>query len=211
MAAPTDDATALADHAAVLAAASSVAADRPELLAALRRLVALKRHLDTAERRLIEASRDRGASWAQLADALGLASRQAAEQRWLRLSGGRTRDPGPVRRARRSQRSVDLAYGEAIVDLRAAVTAVHRLLARDPDWDERHPRARLARATLALAVAADPRAVFALAVQAGADLGAVPPERLPAWVAAPLDRLRRAIATATPPSARPTPGHLESD
>lgn len=200
----------LADHTAVLAAVGSVEADPPALLAALRRIAGLRRGLDEAERRLIEASRGRGVSWARIADALGLASRQAAEQRWLRLSGEPGRDPGAVRRRRKRQHFVDASYGPAMPRLRAAVTALHRLLDRDPTWDDRHPRAGLARATLALAATADPRALFALALQAGTDLDAIPRERIPAWSTTALDELRRAIAAATPRSTQTATEEIES-
>jgi len=76
---------------------------------ALRLLPGLRDELDSAERRLIEAARDRGASWAALAAPLRVRSRQAAEQRYLRLAGGeltrpgRVRDPGLARRDRRDR------------------------------------------------------------------------------------------------------------
>ena len=54
------------------------------VLAALVALCQLRADLDEAEPRLIAQARAAGASWAQLADALGLASRQAAERRFLR-------------------------------------------------------------------------------------------------------------------------------
>ncbi len=56
--------------------------DALEALVLLRRLRA---ELTEWEPRLIEAARGRGASWARLAPALGVASRQAAERRYLRL------------------------------------------------------------------------------------------------------------------------------
>jgi len=76
---------------------------------ALRLLPGLRDELDSAERQLIEATRDRGASWAALAAPLGVRSRQAAEQRYRRLAGGdltrpdRVRDPGLARRDRARQ------------------------------------------------------------------------------------------------------------
>src|SRR3954453_13343650 len=56
-----------------------------ELLQALSTLRELRDDLTRWEPTLIEAARDRGASWAELAPALGVASRQAAERRYLRL------------------------------------------------------------------------------------------------------------------------------
>jgi hypothetical protein len=56
-----------------------------QFLAALILLRGLRDELATWEPHLIAAARDHGSSWAQLAPALGLASRQAAERRYLRL------------------------------------------------------------------------------------------------------------------------------
>ncbi|HWG27159.1 HSP18 transcriptional regulator [Actinospica sp.] len=56
-----------------------------EFLAALAQLRAVRENLAAWEPELIDAARAHGASWAQLAPALGLASRQAAERRALRL------------------------------------------------------------------------------------------------------------------------------
>ncbi|TDD27731.1 hypothetical protein E1218_09390 [Kribbella turkmenica] len=57
-----------------------------ELLAALVRLRELREALSDWEPRLIEAARAAGISWIQLAPALGVTSRQAAERRYLRLN-----------------------------------------------------------------------------------------------------------------------------
>ncbi|MFC6023073.1 hypothetical protein ACFP2T_43845 [Plantactinospora solaniradicis] len=195
----------LADHAAVLAAAYGTDTGRTEPLAALRLLGALRKSLDDAERQLLESARDQRASWAQIATSLGLSSRQAAEQRWLRLSGGASRDPERVRTDRKRQRSIDTPYGPEIGQLRATVLAVHRQLVADPDLASRHPRAGLARTTLALAASAPPGALFALATQAVDDLDTVPAERLPLPLPSALDRLRRAVLAATPANRPDTP------
>lgn len=66
-------------------------ADRPagtdsaQFLAALALLRQLREQLAGWEPELIDAARANGASWAQLAPAMGVASRQAAEKRALRL------------------------------------------------------------------------------------------------------------------------------
>ncbi|GAA3763034.1 hypothetical protein GCM10022225_56030 [Plantactinospora mayteni] len=212
---PSDEAgRRLAAHAAVLAAASAARLDRltqpsgtdpgqPEPLAALRLLGGLRAGLDEAERQLVEAARERRASWAQIATALGLASRQAAEQRWVRLSGAASRDPARVRSDRKRQQFVDNAYGVAITRLRAAVVAVHRQLGAEPDRDDWHPRARLARTTLGLAGSADPGALYALAIQAVDDLDEVPAEQFRGALPDALDRLRRALDQAAPTTAQP--------
>ncbi|MFG1815276.1 hypothetical protein ACGFIF_16025 [Kribbella sp. NPDC049174] len=57
-----------------------------ELLEALVRLRELREQLSGWEPRLIEAARAAGISWIQLAPALGVTSRQAAERRYLRLN-----------------------------------------------------------------------------------------------------------------------------
>ncbi|MEQ4306256.1 hypothetical protein ABNF97_33565 [Plantactinospora sp. B6F1] len=193
----------LAGYAAVLAAASG--AGEPEPLAALRLLGDLRAGLDEAERQLVEAAREQRASWARIAAALGLASRQAAEQRWVRLSGTATREPARVRSERRRQRSVDESFGAPVTRLRAAVVAVHRQLGAEPDRDGWHPRARLAHTTLGLAAAADPGGLYALAVQAVDDLELVPAGQLDGALSAALTRLRQGLDQATPPpTGRPT-------
>ncbi|MFJ3160928.1 type III effector protein [Streptomyces kanasensis] len=59
-----------------------------EALAALLTLREVRRRLADWEPGLIEAARSAGASWAELAGPLGVASRQAAERRYLRLRPG---------------------------------------------------------------------------------------------------------------------------
>jgi hypothetical protein len=61
------------------------AVETAELLHALAMLRQLREELAAWEPRLIEAARQQGVSWAQLAPALGVASRQAAERRYLRV------------------------------------------------------------------------------------------------------------------------------
>jgi hypothetical protein len=68
--------------------AGQTADDDPTVAQILDALVLLRRlraELESWEPRLIAAARERGASWAELAPALGVASRQAAERRYLRL------------------------------------------------------------------------------------------------------------------------------
>jgi hypothetical protein len=59
-----------------------------QFLVALALLRGLREHLAGWEPELIDAARAHGASWADLAPALGVASRQAAERRALRLRPG---------------------------------------------------------------------------------------------------------------------------
>jgi hypothetical protein len=85
-----------------------------ELLAALVVLRQLRDDLARWEPQLITAARELGASWASIAPALGLASRQAAERRYLRLSplpSGTTGREDRVREVR-DQRAGDRAVSD---------------------------------------------------------------------------------------------------
>jgi hypothetical protein len=130
-----------------------------EPLAGLARIEAARREVDEAERELIEAARARGHGWAAIASALGLRSRQAAEQRWLRLSSVEKRDPVPERARRRAQHSVDSLAGVEIARLRNAVIAAYRQV-KGPE---------LLKQTLAAAIDAPPGALFELASKAVGD------------------------------------------
>jgi hypothetical protein len=87
------------------------AVGRDDLLAALTVLRHLRAELVSWEPRLIGAARDQGASWASLAPALGVTSRQAAERRYLRLRPSPTGEPTAEARvqAERSKRAGDRA------------------------------------------------------------------------------------------------------
>ncbi|SEF24582.1 hypothetical protein SAMN05421837_102776 [Amycolatopsis pretoriensis] len=96
-----------------------LAADRGEvspdrLLAALASLRSLREKLAGWEPQLIAAARSEGTSWAALAPALGVASRQAAERRFLRLRPSATGEPtGEARvEAERGRRAGDRAVAE---------------------------------------------------------------------------------------------------
>ncbi|MEU8139795.1 type III effector protein [Streptodolium elevatio] len=82
-----------------------------EALAALLLLRELRGHLAAWEPDLIETARDAGASWAALAEPLGVTSRQAAERRYLRLRpGGAPGTTGDQRvQATRDRRAADRA------------------------------------------------------------------------------------------------------
>jgi len=86
-----------------------------DALAALTLLRHLREELAEWEPRLIAAARTHGASWIQLAPALGVASRQAAERRYLRLrpddSGVATTGEQRVR-AERDRRAGDRAVAK---------------------------------------------------------------------------------------------------
>nr|WP_254705586.1 type III effector protein [Streptomyces vilmorinianum] len=86
-------------------------ADGPErALASLLLLREVRDELGSWESGLIEAARDAGASWAELAHPLGVASRQAAERRYLRLRPGADGTTAEQRvRATRDRRAADRA------------------------------------------------------------------------------------------------------
>lgn len=167
-------------------------------LAALTGLRAQRAELDRAERALIESAREAGVGWAQIASALGLASRQAAEQRLLRLSGQASRDPVEVRAARVRQRIVDDMFGPQITELRSAASIALRHMAPADTWDGIHPRASLVRIALELAVSAPPGGLYELVRQAIDDSSRWPPADLPTGAAEALRQLALTFEASTP-------------
>lgn len=160
-------------------------------LTALSDLVAARSALDRRELSLIERARHGGATWTAIAAALRLTSRQAAEQRFLRLS------ERAAQQAAEDHEPVDRGYGDSIVALRrTAAGLLHRLRA-DQRWSTRFGRADLVRATVEAALHAPPGALYDLLTQAVHDLDATPPAALPATVGAAWDALRRALREAS--------------
>ncbi|MFI6584629.1 type III effector protein [Embleya sp. NPDC050493] len=81
-----------------------------QALASLLLLREIRERLAGWESGLIETARDAGASWADLAQPLGVASRQAAERRYLRLRPGPAGSTGEERvTATRERRAADRA------------------------------------------------------------------------------------------------------
>jgi hypothetical protein len=157
-------------------------------------IAAERERLDDRELALIDQARRAGATWTQVAGALGLGSRQAAEQRRQRLAVA-------VDRAFRArQRELDSRYGDPIAVLRAAVCGLCAAIRDDRRWADRFVRAALVRDTLATAATADPGPLFALAAQAAADLGQSGVEVLPGAVRDGVVELRRALKEAVPVS-----------
>ncbi|WP_445398394.1 type III effector protein [Streptomyces sp. LE64] len=79
-----------------------------QALASLLLLRQVREQLATWETGLIETARDAGASWADLAHPLGVASRQAAERRYLRGRPGATGSTAEQRvQATRQRRAAD--------------------------------------------------------------------------------------------------------
>ncbi|MFG2715777.1 HSP18 transcriptional regulator [Streptomyces goshikiensis] len=90
------------------AAAPAAASGLPPALAALLMLREVREQLAGWESGLIETARSQGASWADLAGPLGVASRQAAERRYLRLRPGTAGSTGEQRvQATRDTRAAD--------------------------------------------------------------------------------------------------------
>ncbi|MGW9369593.1 HSP18 transcriptional regulator [Streptomyces xanthophaeus] len=110
-------------------------------LAALLVLREVREQLASWESSLIETARDQGASWADLAQPLGVASRQAAERRYLRLRPGTAGSTGEqrvqaTRDTRAADRTVSAWARENAADLRrlaGQVTALTGLAASAED------------------------------------------------------------------------------
>jgi hypothetical protein len=185
----------VAEHRFAAETVADASAAPAEVLRALSVLGHVREDLDRLERNLIGAAREQRTGWPEIAAALGLASRQAAEQRWLRLRGGASRDPGRVRAARREQRSVDERQG--LSELRAAAAEAYRRIEADREWDGRHRRAGLVRSSLATALEAPPGALYALCRNVVDDLEVMSAIRLPPALAATAHELRLAVARAS--------------
>lgn len=152
----------------------------------LRGILAERARLDERELDLVDAARRAGATWSQIAEASGLSSRQAAEQRRQRLAAAVAREV----------RAIDGRYGDAVVRLRRAVTGLHRMINADPRWHTRFVRAGLVRETVGAAVDAVPGSLFALAAQADADLAEADLSAARAPVRAAAAELHRALQAA---------------
>ncbi|MFK3733811.1 type III effector protein [Streptomyces sp. NPDC088090] len=153
----TADARAEADADAYAGAATTEAPGPEQALASLLLLRQVREELAGWETGLIEAARDAGASWADLARPLGVASRQAAERRYLRGRPGPAGSTGEERvQATRRRRADDRSAADwaranaadlrrlagqitALTDLPAAargpVGALHAALAHDDPAD----------------------------------------------------------------------------
>ncbi|MGW6844392.1 HSP18 transcriptional regulator [Streptomyces sp. NPDC054958] len=110
-------------------------------LAALLMLREVREQLAGWESGLIETARGQGASWADLAGPLGVASRQAAERRYLRLRPGAAGSTGEERvQATRDTRAADRtvtawarAHAADLRSLAGQVTALTELPATAAD------------------------------------------------------------------------------
>ncbi|MYS86234.1 hypothetical protein [Embleya scabrispora] len=126
------------------------ASEGPEqALASLLLLREIRERLAGWESGLIETARDAGASWADLAQPLGVASRQAAERRYLRSRPGPAGSTGEERvTATRERRAADRAAGvrarDNAADLRRLASQITALT--DLPAGSRAPLGRLDRA-----------------------------------------------------------------
>jgi hypothetical protein len=156
-------------------------------LSDLREIPERRARLEADELALIDRARRDGATWAEIAEALGLTSRQAAEQRRLRLAASLR----PVRR------DLDRAYGGKLADLRAAAVELDRRVGADRRWDRRFVRAALVRETLSAAPEAPGGALYSLVDAVLGDLAEAGPA-LPGPTRAAIERLRVAAEVAAP-------------
>jgi hypothetical protein len=151
----------------------------------LAELADARERLDDRELTLIDRARTGGATWSQVAAALGLASRQAAEQRRQRLAAA----------ARLRRQRTDRAYAPPIAEIRDAVAHLDRWIRADRRWAKRFRRADLVRSTIAAALDAPPGPLHTLAGHIADDLAAVRAERLPPPVHEAVRALREALST----------------
>ncbi|WP_245922943.1 hypothetical protein [Paractinoplanes atraurantiacus] len=156
-----------------------------EGLEGLSKIPAARARLDAEELELINQARRAGATWSDIAGALGLSSRQAAEQRRLRLAAAAARPAGPEE------------FGDRVAALRAAAVEVYRRIGADRRWDRRFTRAALVRDTLATAAEAPAGALFSLAEASVDDLSGAAGS-MPGPTRAAITRLREALEAAKP-------------
>jgi hypothetical protein len=130
--------------------------DGPELVDAMVRLRQLRDELVRWEPALIGAARERGLTWNEIAPALGLASRQAAERRYLRLNPQAADTTTTTRedrvQAARNQRSGDRAVAAWA---RKNAADLRRLAGRIADLDGIGQTARKKIESIRVALGAD--------------------------------------------------------
>ncbi|MFD7291553.1 type III effector protein [Streptomyces sp. NPDC059863] len=117
-----------------------------QALASLSLLRQVREHLAGWETGLIETARDAGASWADLAHPLGVASRQAAERRYLRGRPGPAGTTGEqrvtaTRQARAADRTTAAWARDNAADLRRLAGQITALT--DLPAAARHPLSEL--------------------------------------------------------------------
>ena len=149
---------------------------RADVNASLTLVGGLRRDLDRIEHRLIGMARSAGVGWQEIADSLGLRSRQAAEQRYLRLDASAEPDIGAVRRRLARRREMDARADARAARLRAAADALIDELAQVVRRSEDvNAVAALALSTVRIAVDAEAGALCDLVAQTLDDLRGLPP------------------------------------
>jgi hypothetical protein len=121
--------------------------DATDVLAALLVIRQVRVDLAAGEGYLLKAARALGVTWARLAPALGLRSRQAAERRYLALCGDASDHATGARErinAARDQRAAARAEAAWRTEHSAEIIEVAARLAAVPDLQERANRAELA-------------------------------------------------------------------
>ncbi|TQS45455.1 hypothetical protein FL583_08710 [Cryptosporangium phraense] len=128
--------------------AARAGVDAATVLSALATLREVRAELARWEPLLVDAARALGVSWHDLAPALGVASRQAAERRYLRSRPARDDESGSTRDERVRNERDRRAEDRAVVDwARAHAATLRRVAARAadlrgrPDLDEPTRRA----------------------------------------------------------------------
>jgi hypothetical protein len=147
----------------------------------LRGIRARRADLDAEELELIDRARRSGMTWPAIAAALGLGSRQAAEQRRRHLAEAAERDSLPRRQ------ELDQGYGDSASRLRERAVDLYRRIGADRRWDARFNRAALVRETLSAAPDAPAGALYDLVTAA---LGDLENRLLPQPLRASVERLR---------------------
>lgn len=115
-----------------------------EIGLALELLALARADVDIAEVTLLSRARDYGMSWAEIAKHLPVSSRQAAEQRYLRLHAAyiqrshdeQPRDPRPVREQRRRQQQIQKILDANQDVLRSLAPALSDKLFAGDTWDQ---------------------------------------------------------------------------
>ncbi|WP_202918705.1 hypothetical protein [Saccharothrix deserti] len=116
---------AIGDYETVREAATGDDLSAGQVLSALVLLRQLRGELAGWEPQLIAAARELGTSWAELAPALGVASRQAAERRYLRLRPSELGATAEGRvRAERDKRAADRAVSQWARDNAASLRSL---------------------------------------------------------------------------------------
>jgi alkylhydroperoxidase family enzyme len=141
---PCDLAAAVTVLAATVGRAERGTAGGNELLDALTALRRVRGELAAFEPALIAAARACGVSWQALAPAMGVASRQAAERRYMRSTAAPTDEPGATRdtrvqaeRDRRAgERAVTRWANDNTADLRQLAGQITALADLDDAADE---------------------------------------------------------------------------